>query len=54
MPVHPHHCAEGLKPEWMGETAQEFIAAEVVNNRFAYDRAQARHTVASQLGTRPP
>ena len=27
MPIHPHHRAEGLEPEGMGETAQEFVAA---------------------------
>src|ERR1019366_7039113 len=32
MPVHPHHGAEGLKPERMGETAQEFVAAVIMRD----------------------
>jgi hypothetical protein len=27
MPIHSHHCAERLKPEGVGKTAQQFVPA---------------------------
>ena len=45
VPVHPHYGAERLKPEWMGETAQKFVAAVMVDNGLADDRAKPGHPV---------
>jgi hypothetical protein len=46
MPVHPHHGAEGLKPERMGETAQEFVAAVIMRDGLGDYRAQPCHALA--------
>ena len=35
MPVHPHHRAERLEPERVGEAAQQFVAAVMVDDRLA-------------------
>jgi hypothetical protein len=45
MPIHPHYGSERLEPEGMGEAAQELVAAVVMNDGFACDRAKARHAV---------
>jgi hypothetical protein len=45
MPIHPHYGSERLEPEGMGEAAQELVAAVVMNDGFARDRAKARHAV---------
>src|SRR6516165_2439097 len=44
MPIHAHNGSKRLEPEGMREPTQEFVAAIVVNNRLANDRAQASHT----------
>jgi hypothetical protein len=65
MPIHPHYGSERLEPEGMGEAAQELVAAVVMNDGLARDRAKPRHTVREpsrhvatvqrQVGTsRPP
>jgi hypothetical protein len=46
MPIHPHHNAEGLEPEGMGQTAQELVAAVVMDDRFGDHRAEPRHALA--------
>ena len=43
VPVHSHHRAEGLKPEWMGQTPEELVAPVFVHDRFDDHPAQARH-----------
>ena len=45
MPVHSHHGAERLKPERMGETAQQFVPAVMVDDGLADDRAKPCHPV---------
>lgn len=45
MPVHPHDSAERLEPERMRQTAQQFIAPIMMNDRLAHDSAQTRHAV---------
>src|SRR3954452_1437864 len=38
MPVHPHHGAERLEPEWMSETPQQLVASVMMDDRLAHDR----------------
>jgi len=38
MPVHAHHGAKRLEPEWVGEAAQQFVATVMMNDRFADHR----------------
>jgi len=45
VPVHSHHGAEGLKPEWMGETAQKFVPPIMMDDGLAYHCAKPRHPV---------
>jgi hypothetical protein len=45
MPIHSHHCAEGLKPEGVRETAQWFVPTIVVHDRLTDDGSQPRHPV---------
>ena len=45
MPIHPHHRAERLKPEWVREPAQEFVASVVMHDRLADHRSKPRHAV---------
>jgi hypothetical protein len=49
MPVHPHHRAEGLKPEWMREPAQELVSPVLVHDRLADHRPEPRHSVGEPL-----
>src|SRR5438045_2473452 len=44
MPVHAHDGAEGLEPEGMGQPPQELVAAIVVHDRLANNRAERGHT----------
>ena len=53
MPVHAHHGAERLKPEWMGEAAQQLIASVMMNNRFTDNRTKAGHPVGEPPGNMP-
>ncbi len=46
VPVHPHHRAEGLEPEGMGQAAQQLVAAVVVNDGLADHRAETCHAIA--------
>jgi tripartite ATP-independent transporter DctM subunit len=45
MPIHAHHGAEGLKPEWMGQPAQQHVTAVVMDDSFAHHRAKAGHAL---------
>src|SRR5262245_13367476 len=45
MPVHAHDGAEGLEPEGMGQTAQELVAAIVMDDRLGDHGAEARHAL---------
>ena len=49
VPVHPHHRAEGLKPERMREPAQQLVAAVMMDDRLAHDRAEPRHAGGQPL-----
>jgi hypothetical protein len=50
MPVHAHDRAERLEPERVGKTAQQLIAAVMMDNRFAEHRPEASHAVGEPLG----
>ena len=43
MPVHAHHGAERLKPEWMRQPLQEFVAAIVMNHGLRDNGAERGH-----------
>ena len=43
MPVHAHDGAEGLEPERVRQPTEKLLAAVMVHDRFAHDRAQAGH-----------
>src|SRR5579883_115806 len=45
VPVHAHDAAKGLEPEWMGEPAQQLVAAVMMDDRLADHRAEARHAL---------
>ncbi len=45
MPIHPHHRAERLKPEWMREAAEKFVAAVMLDDRCGDHGAEPRHAV---------
>src|SRR5215472_11572605 len=45
MPVHAHHGAERLEPEWVRQAAQQFIAPVVVDDRLANYCAKPRHPI---------
>src|SRR6188768_4112665 len=45
MPVHPHHCAEGLEPEGIGKAAKQLIAAIMMHDSLAHDGAEPGHAV---------
>src|SRR4051812_40771833 len=45
MPVHSHDRAEGLKPEWVRKTAQQFVSSIMVDDRLRQDGAKAGHAV---------
>jgi hypothetical protein len=53
MPVHAHHGSERLEPEWVREAPQQLIAAVMMDNRFADNRAEAGHSVGEPLGNLP-
>jgi hypothetical protein len=45
VPVHAHHRAKRLEPEWVGKSSQEFVSAIFENDGFGDDRAQSGHTL---------
>ena len=45
VPVHPHHRAERLEPERMGEPAQQLVAPVMVDDRLGDHRAEPRHAL---------
>src|SRR5205085_1830600 len=49
MPIHPHHGAQRLKPEWVAEARQEFRPAVSMNDGFDNTGAQLRHAVGEPL-----
>jgi hypothetical protein len=49
MPVHSHDGAEGLKPEWVRQSAQELIAAVLVDNSLGDYRSEPRHSVPQPM-----
>src|SRR5580698_2285982 len=46
MPIHPHHRAERLKPERMGQPLKEGIAPVMMNDGFRDNPAERRHTLS--------
>ena len=53
MPVHAHHGAERLEPEGMRQTAEQFVAAVMVDDRLAHRRPEPRHA-AGEPGRHTP
>jgi hypothetical protein len=53
MPVHPHHGAEGLEPEWMGQPAQQLVTPIFDDDCLDDDRAQAGHAFAQPFWYAP-
>ena len=53
VPVHPHHGAERLEPERVGEAAQQLVAAVMVDDRLTDDGTEARHAVGQPSGNPP-
>jgi hypothetical protein len=43
MPVHPHHAAEGLKPEWVAQPGEKFIVAVMKKDAFRDPGSERRH-----------
>jgi len=50
MPIHAHHGAERLEPERVSETAQQFVTAVMMDNRFADHRSEAGHPIGEPSG----
>lgn len=50
VPVHPHHGAEGLEPEGVGQAPQELVAAVMVDDRLGDHRAEPGHAPAEPGG----
>ena len=46
VPVHAHHRAEGLEPEGMRETPQEFVAPVFEHDRLGDHGAEPRHALS--------
>src|SRR3954468_13909262 len=53
MPIHSHHRAERLKPEWMRQPLQEFITAIVMNDGLANDGAERGHAACQPWWNTP-
>src|SRR3979409_2556676 len=43
MPIHSHHRAKRLKPEWMRQPLQEFIASVVMDDGSANNGTERGH-----------
>jgi len=53
MPVHPHDRAEGLKPERIGEPAQQLRTPVMMHDRFSHDGAEPGHALREPLRHAP-
>jgi hypothetical protein len=53
MPIHAHHRSKALEPERVGKAAQQLVAAIMVDDRFAHDRAEASHAIRQPLWYMP-
>jgi hypothetical protein len=53
MPVHSHHRAERLKPERMRQPLQEFVAAVVMDDSLANNRANHGHAFSQPRWNTP-
>ena len=49
MPIHAHHGTERLEPEGMGEAPQQLVAAIMMDDGLADQRAQAGHPIRKPL-----
>src|SRR5690242_14508341 len=45
MPIHPHDSAKRLKPKWVCEPRQKFVAAIMRDDRLAYNCSEGRHAL---------
>ena len=50
MPVHTHHAAERLKPEWIAHTGQQFRCAVMVEDALRDSRTELRHPFSEPRG----
>jgi hypothetical protein len=46
VPVHAHHCAEGLEPERMRQASEKFVTPIVLDDRLGNQHAEPGHAVA--------
>src|SRR6266581_3836632 len=53
MPVHSHHRAERLKPEWMRQPLQEFVAAVMMDDSLADNGAKQGHAFSQPRRNTP-
>src|SRR3954452_15397276 len=53
VPVHPHHGPERLKPEGVGQPAQQLVPPVMQDNGLAQDRGEAGHPVREPLRHSP-
>ena len=49
MPIHAHHGTERLEPEGMGEAPQQLVAAIMMDDGLADQRAQIGHPISKPL-----
>src|SRR5689334_10729437 len=49
MPIHAHHGTERLEPEGMGEAPQQLVAAIMMDDGLADQRAQIGHPIRKPL-----
>jgi hypothetical protein len=54
MPIHAHHCPEGLESEGMSEAPEQLVTAIFEDDRLHDDCAERVMRWPSQAGTRPP
>ena len=50
MPIHSHHGAERLKPEWVGQSAQKFVASVFMNDSFGDYGPKPSHSATPANG----
>src|SRR5437867_953856 len=49
MPVHSHHCAERLKPEWIAQPRKELGPSISNDDRLGDSRSHLRHPVRQPM-----
>src|SRR2546426_12538450 len=53
MPVHSHHCAERLKPEWIAQPRKELGPSISNDDRLGDCRSHLRHPVRQPMRDTP-